>query len=92
MGLGTVTEEVASMAEMDGIDVDKSANVVETPEDLDLSNMWDPVKREYKPGTKILIKPGQKTIWIGGKKHPRICVCLACVTLSKGNISPEPKL
>ena len=92
VGNVTVNEEIASKAEADSIDVDKSADVVETPEDLDLSNMWDPVKREYKPGTKILIKPGQKTIWIGGKKHPRICVCLACVTLSKGNISPEPKL
>ena len=41
-GKSTVNEEIASMAEPDGIDVDKSANVVETPEDL-LNNSRSPI-------------------------------------------------
>ena len=41
-GNSTVNEEIASMAEPDGIDVDKSANVVETPEDL-LNNSRSPI-------------------------------------------------
>ena len=59
-GNGTVNEEITSMAEADGIDVDKSANVVETPQDL--YGVWNRTR------TKIKIKPGQKSIWIGPRK------------------------
>ena len=67
----TVNEEVPSMTEADGIDDVKSDNVVETPRDLYgkyLSSMWDPVKRDYKPGTKIKYKPGTKTLWTSPRK------------------------
>ena len=55
-----VDELYKETEQADGIDDDKSANVVETPQDV--SGLWDPVTRTFKPGTKIKIKPGQKTI------------------------------